>query len=48
VLREIFGPKREDVVGGWRRPHNGELHNLYALPIITRVSSRGRCDGRSE
>jgi len=36
VLR-IFGPKREEVVGVWRRLHNVELHNLYASPSITRV-----------
>jgi hypothetical protein len=30
VLRRIFGPKREEVMGGWRRLHNEELHNLYA------------------
>jgi hypothetical protein len=30
VLRRIFGPKREEVAGGWRRLHNEELHNLYA------------------
>jgi hypothetical protein len=28
VLRRIFGPKREEVVGGWRRLHNEELRNL--------------------
>jgi hypothetical protein len=27
VLRRIFGPKREEVVGGWRRLHNEEIHN---------------------
>jgi hypothetical protein len=32
VLKTIFGPKREDVEGGWRRLHNAELHNLYASP----------------
>jgi hypothetical protein len=37
VLRRIFGPKREEVVGGWRRLHNEELHNLYASPNIVRV-----------
>jgi hypothetical protein len=36
VLR-TFGPKREEVAEGWRRPHNEELHNLYASPSITRV-----------
>jgi hypothetical protein len=28
VLRRIFGPKREEMAGGWRRLHNEELHNL--------------------
>jgi hypothetical protein len=37
VLRTIFGPKREEVAEGWRRLHNEELHNLYALPHIVRV-----------
>jgi hypothetical protein len=34
VLRRIFGSKREEVVGGWRRLHNEELHNLYTSPNI--------------
>jgi hypothetical protein len=34
VLRRIFGPKREEVVGGWRRLQNEELHNLYVLPKL--------------
>jgi hypothetical protein len=34
ILRRIFVPKREEVGGGWRRLHNEELHNLYALLII--------------
>jgi hypothetical protein len=29
ALRKIFGTKREEVVGGWRKLHNEELHNLY-------------------
>jgi hypothetical protein len=37
VLRRIFGPKREEVAGGWRRLHNEELHNLYTSPNIIRV-----------
>jgi hypothetical protein len=37
MLREIFGPKREKVAGGWRRLHNEELYNLYASPNIIRV-----------
>jgi hypothetical protein len=34
VLRRIFGPKRDEVTGGWRRLHNEELHNLYFSPKI--------------
>jgi hypothetical protein len=41
VLRRIFGPKREEVAGGWRRLHNEELHNLYAsFNIIRMIKSR--------
>jgi hypothetical protein len=29
VLRRIFGPKRDEVVEGWKKLHNGELCNLY-------------------
>jgi hypothetical protein len=32
VLRRIFGLKREEVTGGWRKLHNEELHNLYSSP----------------
>jgi hypothetical protein len=35
VLRRIFGPKKDEIVGGWRKLHNEELHNLYSLPDIT-------------
>jgi hypothetical protein len=37
VLRRILGPKRVEVVGGWRRLHNGELCNLYASPNVSRM-----------
>jgi hypothetical protein len=37
VLRRIFGPKREEVEGGWKRLHNEELYNLYTSPFIIRV-----------
>jgi hypothetical protein len=37
VLRRIFGPKREDVMRGWRRLHNEELRNLYTSPHIIRM-----------
>jgi hypothetical protein len=37
VLRKIFGPKRDGGVGGWRKLHNEELHNLYSSPSIIRI-----------
>jgi hypothetical protein len=36
VLRRLFGPKRDEVRGEWRKLHNGELHNLYSSPDIIR------------
>jgi hypothetical protein len=36
VLRRIFGPKRDEVTGEWRKLHNEELHNLYSSPDIIR------------
>jgi hypothetical protein len=36
VLRRIFGPKRDRVMGGWRKLPNEELHNLYSSPSIIR------------
>jgi hypothetical protein len=41
VLRRISGPKRDEVMGEWRKLHNEELHNLYSSPdIIRQVKSR--------
>jgi hypothetical protein len=37
VLRRIFGPKRDEVTGGWRKLLNEELHGLYSSPSIVRV-----------
>jgi hypothetical protein len=37
VLRRIFGPKRDEVMGGWRKLHNEELHDLFSLPSIIRI-----------
>jgi len=37
VLRRIFGPRREEVMGKWRRMHNKELNDLYSSPSIVRV-----------
>jgi len=37
VLRKVYGPKRDEVTGEWRRLHNEELNDLYSLPNIVRV-----------
>jgi hypothetical protein len=37
VLRRIFGPKRDEVTGDWRKLHNEEHHNLYSSPNIIRM-----------
>jgi hypothetical protein len=35
VLRRIFGPKRDEVTGEWRKLHNEELRDLYSSPSIS-------------
>ena len=37
VLRRVFGPKRDEVTGEWRKLHNKELSDLYSLPNIVRL-----------
>jgi hypothetical protein len=37
VQRRIFGLKRDEVTGGWRKLHNEELHDLFFLPSIIRI-----------
>jgi hypothetical protein len=37
VQRRMFGPKRNEMTGGWRKLHNEELHNLYSSPSIIRM-----------
>jgi hypothetical protein len=37
VLRRIFGPKRDEMTGEWRKLHNQELHNLHSSPNIIRI-----------
>jgi hypothetical protein len=42
VLRRIFGPKKDEVTGEWRKLHSEELHNLYSSPnIIRQIQLRG-------
>jgi len=44
VLRRIFGPKRDEVTGEWRKLQNEELNDLYCSPSIGRViKSRRMC-----
>jgi hypothetical protein len=47
VLRSVFGPKRDEVTGEWKKLHKEELSDLYSLPNIVRVvkSRRMRCRG---
>jgi hypothetical protein len=46
VLRRIFGPKRDEATGEWRRLHNEELNDLYSSPNTIRViKSRRRWVG---
>ena len=37
VFRRIFGPRRDEVTGEWRKLHNEELNDLYCLPSIVRM-----------
>jgi hypothetical protein len=45
VLRRIFGPKRDEVMGGWIKLHNGELHNLYSSARKIRMIKSMRMRG---
>jgi hypothetical protein len=40
VLRRIFGLKRDEVTGEWRKLHNEELHDLYSFPSIRIIRAR--------
>ena len=42
VFRRIFGPRRDEVMGEWRRLHNEELNDLYSSSNILRVIKSGR------
>jgi hypothetical protein len=47
MLGIIFGPTRDEIIGGWRKPHNKDLHNLYSSTDIIRMieSKRIRLTG---
>jgi hypothetical protein len=47
VLRRIFGPKRDEVTGGWRKLHNEEIHNCTPPNIIKLLMSRRMRGGQS-
>jgi hypothetical protein len=49
VLRRIFRPKGDEVTGGWRKLHNGQLYDVYSSPSIIRIimSRRMRLEGHA-
>jgi hypothetical protein len=48
VLGKIFGPKRDEVIGGWRKVHSEELHNLDSSPSVIRMTKSLRWVGHIE
>jgi hypothetical protein len=44
VLRRIFGPKKDEAMGRWRKLHNKELHDLYSLPSMIRIMKLRRME----
>jgi hypothetical protein len=42
LLRRIFGPKRDEATGGWRKLHNEDLHNLYTSPSQINENEMGK------
>ena len=45
MLRRIFGPKRDEVIGEWRKLHNEELNDLYSSPNIVRMIEKNEITG---
>jgi hypothetical protein len=43
-LRIIFGPKRDEIIEGRRKLHNGEIHNMYFWPNVIRMIKSMRLD----
>jgi hypothetical protein len=37
ILRRIFGPKRDEIIGVWRKLHNERLHKFYSAPNVIRM-----------
>jgi hypothetical protein len=48
VLRRIFGPKRDEVTGDWRKLHNEEVHNLYSSQNQVKEYAMGRACSTNE
>jgi hypothetical protein len=48
MLRRIFGPKRDEVTGEWRRLHNEDLHDLHSSPSIIRIIKACSSNGGEE
>jgi hypothetical protein len=45
LLRKVFGPRRDEVTGEWRKLHNEELNGLYSLPVfLTQYCAGGKID----
>jgi hypothetical protein len=42
VLRKVFGPTKDEVMGGWRKLHNEELHDLYSSLSMIRIMKSSR------
>jgi hypothetical protein len=45
VLRRMFGPRRDEMTGEWRKLHNEELHNLFTSSSIIRMIKLGTMKG---
>jgi hypothetical protein len=41
-MLRIYGPKRDEVIGGWKKLHNEELHNLYSLTSVIKMMKSRR------
>jgi hypothetical protein len=48
VLKRILGPKRDEVIGGWRKLHNEGLHNLYSSPNVKENEMGRTCSTHGE